>query len=233
MIPNICIYYSFLFHTNCNTMSLSVYVTSNYFSYNVDLWRSADDTQYHNTVSSMLPSEVSAARVELALFKQFAASRDAPRLLDTQSEQFARFSHSAPQIRAGWRDFSDNASASDAEMLLADAQAWKRCERTFIGVLCELAEFTCEVYTAVSPAGAPTRTHRYIAVSNWLEDVAEACYPQLPALGVALRRTVAHEHATRACEFALATAFRRIGVSRQCARGWLYPRDDTVYVSLQ
>ncbi len=117
-------------------------------------------------------------------------------------------------------------------MLLADAQAWKRCERTFIGVLCELAEFTCEVYTAASPAGAPTRMPRCIAVSNWLENVAEACYLQLPAFGVALQRAVAHEHATHACELVLATAFRRIGVSRQCARGWLYPRDDTVYASL-
>ncbi len=51
-----------------------------------------------------------------------------------------------------------------------------------MGVLCELSELTSEVYTTVSPAGAPTRTHRYITVSNWLEDVAEACYPQLPAL---------------------------------------------------
>ncbi len=104
---------------------------------------------------------------------------------------------------------------------------------TFMGVLCELSELTGEVYTAVSPAGAPTRMSRYIAVSNWLEDVAEACYPQLPALGVALQHAVAHEHATRACELALATAFRRIGVSRQCARGWLYPRDDSMYASLQ
>ena len=127
MIPNICIYYSFLFHTNRNTMLLSVYVTSNYFSYNVDLWRSVDDTQYCNTVSSMLHSKVSAARVELALREQFAASRGVPRLLDTQSGQFARFSHSAPQIRAGWREFGDDASASDADvnMLLVDPQVWK------------------------------------------------------------------------------------------------------------
>ncbi len=118
-------------------------------------------------------------------------------------------------------------------MLLVDLHAWKRCEKTFIGVLYELCKLTGEAYTAVSPAGTTRRTSRCIAVYNWLEDVAEACYPQLPALGVALRRTVAHEHATRACEFALATAFRRMGVPRQCARGWLYPRDDTVYVSLQ
>ncbi len=108
-------------------------------------------------------------------------------------------------------------------MLRVDLQAWKRCEKTFIGVLYELCKLTGEAYTSVSPTGTTRRMSRCIAVYNWLEDVAEACYLQLPVLGVALRRAVAYEHATRACELTLATAFRRMGVLRQCARGWLYP----------